>query len=63
MKKCEVLADRISLVVGKGSVVEVDDIQFELARQYLKPIGKVEEKKADKPVEEEQAEQKKSKKK
>lgn len=38
MKKCEVLVDRVSLVVGKGSIVFVDDQQFELARQFIKPI-------------------------
>lgn len=37
MKKCEVLAD-CSLVVNKGSVVIVSDIQFELARHLLKPV-------------------------
>lgn len=38
MKKCEVLVDRVSLVVGKGSIVLVDDKQFELARNFIKPI-------------------------
>lgn len=38
MKKCEILADRVSLVVGKGSVVFVDEKQFELARNFLKPV-------------------------
>ena len=37
MKKCEVLAD-CSLVVNKGSVVIVSDMQFELARHLLKPV-------------------------
>ena len=39
MKKCEVVVDRVSLVVGKGSIVNVDDKQFELARAFLKPVG------------------------
>ncbi len=38
MKKCEVLAERISLVVGKGSIVLVNDTQFELAKKFLKPV-------------------------
>lgn len=38
-QKYEVIADRISLVVEKGSVVSVDAKQFELAEKYLKPIG------------------------
>lgn len=59
MKKCEVIVDRVSLIVNKGSIVEVDDIQFELARQFLKPVGKVakeevavEEAQEEKPVKE-----------
>lgn len=35
--KCEVL-DNIVLTVGKGSIVEVSEKQFELARKVLKPI-------------------------
>ena len=50
MKKCEVLATRVSLVVEKGSVVLVDDRQFEIAKQFLKPI--VEEEKTEEPKEE-----------
>ena len=46
MVKCEVLADRCSIVVGKGSIVLVDERQFELARMILKPI---EEKAEEKP--------------
>ena len=38
MIKCEVLVDRVSLVVGKGSIVLVDEQQFELARQFIKPM-------------------------
>lgn len=38
MKKCEVLVDRVSLVVGKGSIVYVDDKQYEVARQFIKPV-------------------------
>lgn len=40
MIKCEVLADRVSLVVGKGSIVYVDERQFELARQFVRPVDK-----------------------
>lgn len=39
MVKCEVLVDRCSLVVGKGSVVYVDERQFELARNFIKPVN------------------------
>lgn len=38
MIKCEVLVDRVALVVGKGSIVNVDEKQFELARQFIKPV-------------------------
>lgn len=38
MVKCEVIVDRASLVVGKGSIVVVDERQYELARQFLKPV-------------------------
>lgn len=61
MKKYEVLAERVSLVVGKGSVVLVDDVQAELARQFLKPCEKVEVKE-EKPVEEKPMEEKPEKK-
>ena len=37
-KKFEVLVDRISLVVGKGSIVTVDERQYEIARPYLKEV-------------------------
>lgn len=37
MKKCEVLVDRVSLVVSKGSIVIVDDRQYEIAKGFLKP--------------------------
>lgn len=46
-KKCEVIAERVSLVVAKGSVVFVDDRQFEIAKQFLKPLN---EAKVEKPV-------------
>ena len=45
MKKCEVLADRLSVVCHKGSVVIVDDRQYELARAYLKPVEEAVEEK------------------
>lgn len=35
--KCEVL-DNCVIAVGKGSIVEVSERQFELARKVLKPI-------------------------
>ena len=38
-KKYEVLVDRISLVVEKGSVVVVDERQYEVARPFLKEVG------------------------
>jgi len=53
MIKCEVLVDRVALVVGKGSIVNVDEKQFELARQFIKPVkvesinNSIEEKKPD----------------
>lgn len=56
MIKCEVLG-KTSLVVEKGSVVLVDERQFELARKVLKPIA---DKKAEK-VEEPKAEEEKPK--
>lgn len=38
MIKCEVVATRVSLVVAEGSIVYVDDRQYEIARQFLKPV-------------------------
>lgn len=38
MVKCEVLVDKVSLVVCKGSIVYVDEKQFELARHLIKPV-------------------------
>lgn len=49
MVKCEVIVDRVSLVVGRGSIVLVDEKQFELARQFIKPINDEAE---EKPTEE-----------
>ena len=37
MKKCEVLA-RIGLTVEKGSIVILNDRQYELVRKYVKPV-------------------------
>lgn len=37
MRKCEVLNDTV-IVVKKGSIVIVEDKQFELAKKNLKPI-------------------------
>ena len=48
MIKCEVLSDRVSLVVHKGSIVYVDERQFELARQFIKPVKEAEEKPKEK---------------
>lgn len=42
MVKCEVLADKCSLVVCKGSIVYVDELQYELARHLMKPVDKAE---------------------
>lgn len=47
MKKCEVLVERISLTVNKGSVVIVDDKQFEVAKKFLKPLDIREPKKVE----------------
>lgn len=47
MKKCEVLVERISLTVNKGSVVVVDDKQFEVAKKFLKPLDIIEPKKVE----------------
>lgn len=38
MKKCEIIVDRLGLTALKGSIVYVDDRQFEAAKQYLKPL-------------------------
>ena len=43
--RCEVL-DTCNIVVGKGSIVEVSERQYELARKYLKPLA-TKEKKVD----------------
>lgn len=46
--KCEVL-NTCNVVVGKGSIVEVSEKQYELARKYLKPLV-LKEKKVDNEV-------------
>lgn len=38
MVKCEVIADRVTLVVGKGSIVMLDEAQAEVARQFVKTV-------------------------
>lgn len=53
MKTCEVTADRVSLICGKGSIVVVDDIQFELAKRFLKPVEQKKRKATKKSTEEE----------
>lgn len=35
--KCEVI-NKCTLTVDKGSIVEVEPLQFELARAFLKPV-------------------------
>lgn len=68
-KKCEVLANRLSLVVGKGSVVYVEDRQYEIAKQFLKPLNepkpdvKEDVLEEDNPLEEKEVKSKKNKKK
>lgn len=59
MKKCEVLAERVTLTICKGSIVYVDDVQAEVARAFLKECDKVELKAQ---VEEEKQEKKSKKK-
>lgn len=39
MKKCEVLKD-CALAIGKGSIVFVSDVQYNIASELLKPITK-----------------------
>ena len=47
--KCEVL-EKTGLVVEKGSIVEVTERQFELAKRVLKPIAvKEKEESEEKP--------------
>ena len=41
MRKCEVLNDT-AIAIKKGSIVIVDDRQYELARKNLKPIDEEE---------------------
>lgn len=45
--KCEVL-ERVCITVEKGSIVEVDPRQFEVAKRYLKPVELKKETKAKK---------------
>lgn len=49
--RCEVL-DTCNIVVGKGSIVEVSERQYELARKYLRPLA-TKEKKVDNNEEQE----------
>jgi hypothetical protein len=46
MRKCEVLNDTV-IAIKKGSIVLVDDKQFELARKVLKPVTEEKEEKAE----------------
>ena len=63
MKKCEVLKD-CALAIGKGSIVFVSDVQYNIASKLLKPITEevneepIEEVN-EKPVEEEKKNKKK----
>lgn len=50
MKKCEVLSDCVVAIL-KGSVVYVNDKQYELARKVLKPISEEKAKATEKVVE------------
>lgn len=52
--KCEVLENCV-IAVGKGSIVEVSERQYELARKNLKPLEKAESKKVEKVEKEEKA--------
>lgn len=64
MKKYEVVAERVSLVIGKGSIVYCDDRQADIAKAFLKELG--ETKKVEKAVDETEQEvkiEKKTKKK
>ena len=47
MKKCEVL-NNCNLSILKGSIVFVDDRQFEVAKKLLKPIKENKEAKVEK---------------
>lgn len=60
MKKCEVLKD-CALAVGKGSIVFVSDVQYNIASELLKPITEEEpiEEVNKKPVKEEKKNKKK----
>lgn len=49
MKKCQVIADRVSLICLNGSIVNVDERQFEIAKRFLKILD--EESKAKKSEE------------
>lgn len=46
--KCEVLADAVTLTVGKGSIVDLSPRQYELARAYVKAIDTEDKKKTTK---------------
>lgn len=63
MKKCEVLKD-CAIAVGKGSIVFVSDVQYNIASELLKPITEEVNKEPieevnDKPVKEEKKNKKK----
>lgn len=60
MKKCEVLKD-CALAIGKGSIVFVSDVQYNIASELLKPITEEEpiEEVNEKPVKEEKKNKKK----
>lgn len=55
MRKCVVVADAIQIVVGKDSIVNVSEQQYELARYGLKPLE--EKKEAVKEVVEQPSEE------
>lgn len=64
MIKCEVL-DTCTLVCGKGSIVDISNTQYEIAKKYLKPLDTKEEVKGtnDSEIETSKVEVKETKKK
>lgn len=63
MKKCEVLKD-CALAIGKGSIVFVSDVQYNIASELLKPITEeVNEEPIEEVNEKQVKEEKKNKKK
>lgn len=42
MIKCEVI-ETCTIVCGKGSIVEISDTQYQIAKKFLKPLNTKEE--------------------